>query len=200
MINRVMKLKKSSLKLVVLSKYDFIEQRNKESDYMKKLNALILGLGLTVASVAANAAGYGVIDLAKVVESSTYLKQQNASLNQSVKPTTTKLEQLGKELEGLQRQAQTQGQKMKEDDIKKLQSQYQSKLNEFNSTQQGLQSRVQTSLQSMNTTFETRVKQAAEQLRKENNLDFVLNKNSTVAYDPKYDLTDKMIQKVNSMK
>jgi outer membrane protein len=27
------------------------------------------------------------------------LKQQNASLNQSVKPTTTKLEQLGKELE-----------------------------------------------------------------------------------------------------
>ncbi len=195
-----MKLKKSSLKLVVLSKYDFIEQRNKESDYMKKLNALMLGLGLTVASVAANAAGYGVIDLAKVVESSTYLKQQNASLNQSVKPTTTKLEQLGKELEGLQRQAQTQGQKMKEDDIKKLQSQYQSKLNEFNSTQQGLQSRVQTSLQSMNTTFETRVKQAAEQLRKENNLDFVLNKNSTVAYDPKYDLTDKMIQKVNSMK
>ncbi len=200
MINRVMKLKKSSLKLVVLSKCDFIEQRNKESDYMKKLNALMLGLGLTVASVAANAAGYGVIDLAKVVESSTYLKQQNASLNQSVKPTTTKLEQLGKELEGLQRQAQTQGQKMKEDDIKKLQSQYQSKLNEFNSTQQGLQSRVQTSLQSMNTTFETRVKQAAEQLRKENNLDFVLNKNSTVAYDPKYDLTDKMIQKVNSMK
>ena len=61
-----------------------------------------------MASVAANAAGYGVIDLAKVVESSTYLKQQNASLNQSVKPTTTKLEQLGKELEGLQRQAQTQ--------------------------------------------------------------------------------------------
>ncbi|MFW2732687.1 OmpH family outer membrane protein, partial [Acinetobacter baumannii] len=28
---------------------------------MNKLNKLILGLGLTVASVAANAAGYGVI-------------------------------------------------------------------------------------------------------------------------------------------
>ncbi len=200
MINRVMKLKKFSLKLVVLSKYDLLYNEIRKEIYMNKLNKLMLGLGLTVASVAANAAGYGVIDLAKVVESSTYLKQQNASLNQSVKPTTTKLEQLGKELEGLQRQAQTQGQKMKEDEIKKLQSQYQSKLNEFNSTQQGLQSRVQTSLQSMNTTFETRVKQAAEQLRKENNLDFILNKNSTVAYDAKYDLTDKMIQKVNSMK
>jgi outer membrane protein len=37
-------------------------------------------------------------------------------------------------------------------------------------------------------------------LRKENNLDVVLNKNSALAYDAKYDLTDKMIQKVNAMK
>ena len=52
----------------------------------------------------------------------------------------------------------------------------------------------------MNTNFESRVKQAAEQLRKENNLDFILNKNSTIASDAQYDLTDKMIQKVNAMK
>lgn len=199
MISLVTKLKRFSLKSVVLSKYDLTKHAIRTQIKMKKLNILMLGLGLTVSAMT-NAAGYGVIDLAKVVESSTYLKQQNASLNQSVKPTTTRLEQLGKELEGLQRQAQTQGQKMKEDDIKKLQTQYQSKLNEFNSTQQGLQSKVQTSLQGMNSTFESRVKQAAEQLRKENNLDFILNKNSTVAYDAKYDLTDKMIQKVNSMK
>lgn len=199
MTSLVTKLKRFSLKSVVLSKYDLTKHAIRTQIKMKKLNILMLGLGLTVSAMT-NAAGYGVIDLAKVVESSTYLKQQNASLNQSVKPTTTRLEQLGKELEGLQRQAQTQGQKMKEDDIKKLQTQYQSKLNEFNSTQQGLQSKVQTSLQGMNSTFETRVKQAAEQLRKENNLDFILNKNSTVAYDAKYDLTDKMIQKVNSMK
>ncbi len=46
----------------------------------------------------------------------------------------------------------------------------------------------------------TRLKQVAEQLRKENGLDVVLNKNSALAYDPKYDLTDKMIQKVNALK
>ncbi len=40
---------------------------------MKKLNILMLGLGLTISAMT-NAAGYGVIDLAKVVESSTYLK------------------------------------------------------------------------------------------------------------------------------
>lgn len=52
----------------------------------------------------------------------------------------------------------------------------------------------------MNNTFETRVKQAGEQLRQENNLDFILNKNAAVAYDAKNDLTDKMIQKVNAIK
>ncbi|CAM4156155.1 MULTISPECIES: OmpH family outer membrane protein [Acinetobacter] len=166
---------------------------------MKKLTMLMLGLGFTV-SATVNAAGLAVVDLAKVVESSTYLKQQNASLTQSVKPTSTRLEQLGKELESLQQKAQTDGQKMNQADIQKLTAQYQSKLSEFNSTQQGLQTKVQSSLQAMNTTFESRVKQAAEQLRKENNFDFILNKNSTIASDAQYDLTDKMIQKVNAIK
>ncbi|ENW07702.1 OmpH family outer membrane protein [Acinetobacter beijerinckii] len=166
---------------------------------MKTLTFLMLSLGLTVTSLA-NAAGMAVVDLAKVVESSTYLKQQNASLGQSVKPTSTRLEQLGKELETLQQRAQTEGPKMNQADIQKMTAQYQAKLNEFNSTQQGLQTKVQSSLQTMNTTFENRVKQAAEQLRKENNLDFILNKNSTIASDAQYDLTDKMIQKVNAMK
>ncbi|ENV07602.1 MULTISPECIES: OmpH family outer membrane protein [Acinetobacter] len=166
---------------------------------MKTLTMLMLGLGFTV-SASVNAAGLGVVDLAKVVESSTYLKQQNASLTQSVKPTSTRLEQLGKELESLQQKAQTDGQKMNQADIQKLTAQYQAKLSEFNSTQQGLQTKVQSSLQAMNTTFESRVKQAAEQLRKESNLDFILNKNSTIASDAQYDLTDKMIQKVNAIK
>jgi outer membrane protein len=100
----------------------------------------------------------------------------------------------------MQQKAQTDGPKMNQADIQKMTALYQAKMNEFNTTQQGLQTKVQTSLQSMNTTFESRVKQAAEQLRKENSLDFILNKNSTVASDAQYDLTDKMIQKVNAMK
>ena len=162
---------------------------------MKKLTTLMFGLGLTVSAVT-NAAGLAVIDLAKVVESSTYLKQQNASLKQSVQPTSAKLEQLGKELEALQQKAKSANQA----DLQKITAQYQAKVGEFNSMQQGLQTKVQSSLQAMNSTFETRVKQAAEQLRKENNLDFVLNKNSAIASDAQYDLTDKMIQKVNAIK
>ena len=39
---------------------------------MKTLTTLMLGLGLTVSAFATNAAGLAVVDLAKVVENSTY--------------------------------------------------------------------------------------------------------------------------------
>lgn len=159
---------------------------------MKKFSLAILSLSL---SAMVNAAGYGVIDLEKVVESSQYLKQQNASLEASIKPQATKLEQLNKELAALQKQSQAQGA-----NLKQIEAQYQAKMTEFSTLQQSVQSRVQTTIQNTNKTFETRVKQAAEQLRQENSLDLVLNKNAALAFDSKYDLTAKMIQKVNAIK
>ena len=153
-----------------------------------------MGLGLSFAGLV-QAAGFGVVDLEKVVESSTYLKQQNASLEQSVKPQTTKLEQITKDIEALKQKAQAQGA-----NVQQINAQYQAKVNEFQTIQQGVQTKVQTTIQNTNATFETRVKQAAEQLRQENGLDYILNKNAAMAYDPKNDLTDKMIQKVNALK
>ena len=81
-----------------------------------------------------------------------------------------------------------------------MSAQYQAKFQELNQLQQSVQSNVQSSIQQIRTVFDARVKQITEQLRKENNLDVVLNKNSALAYDAKYDLTDKMIQKVNAIK
>ena len=165
---------------------------------MNKVLMSILLAGLASSSML-HAAGYGVVDLEKVIENSTYLKQQNMSLQQSMKPQTSKLEQLGKELEAIQQRAQ-QNSNLAETEKQKMLTQYQAKLKEFNLIQQGLQATVQASIQVMNKTLDGRVKQVAEQLRKENNLDIVLNRNSALAYDPKYDLTDKMIQKVNVIK
>ena len=161
---------------------------------MKKISYALLGLILVLTGLT-HAAGYGVVDIEKVVESSTYLKQQNASLEQSIKPQTTKLEQITKEIEALKQKAQAQGA-----NVQQINAQYQAKVNEFQTIQQGVQTKVQSTIQSTNTAFETRVKQAAEQLRQENSLDLVLNKNSAIAFDSKYDLTAKMIQKVNAIK
>lgn len=161
---------------------------------MKTMKMIVMGLGLGFAGLV-QAAGFGVVDLEKVVESSTFLKQQNASLEQSVKPQTTKLEQITKDIEALKQKAQAQGA-----NVQQINAQYQAKVNEFQTIQQGVQAKVQSTIQNTNVTFETRVKQAAEQLRQEAGLDFILNKNSALAYDAKNDLTAKMIQKVNAIK
>jgi outer membrane protein len=164
---------------------------------MKKIFTALVLTALT--STVVNAAGYGVVDLERVVENSTYLKQQNSSFQQKIQPQSTKLDQLGKELQDLQQRLQT-ADKLSDAEKQKLVAQYQTKLKEFNALQQTMQSSVQSSIQQVRSVFDTRVKQVAEQLRKENQLDVVLNKNSALAYDAKYDLTDKMIQKVNAIK
>ncbi|MDM1335553.1 OmpH family outer membrane protein [Acinetobacter pseudolwoffii] len=165
---------------------------------MKKM---IMAMSLALASIAplTQAAGIGVIDLERVVEGSTYLKQQNTAFQQKIQPQTSKIEQLSKELEALQQRAQSNT-KLSDAEKQKMSTQYQAKFQELNQLQQSVQSNVQTSIQQIRTVFDARVKQIAEQLRKENNLDVVLNKNSALAYDAKYDLTDKMIQKVNAIK
>ena len=165
---------------------------------MKKM---IMAMSLALASVAplTQAAGIGVIDLERVVEGSTYLKQQNTAFQQKIQPQTSKIEQLSKELEALQQRAQSNT-KLSDAEKQKMSTQYQAKFQELNQLQQSVQSNVQTSIQQIRTVFDARVKQIAEQLRKENNLNVVLNKNSALAYDAKYDLTDKMIQKVNAIK
>ncbi|ODN54152.1 hypothetical protein A9Z54_14025 [Acinetobacter sp. 51m] len=162
---------------------------------------MIMAMSLALASVAplTQAASMGVIDLERVVEGSTYLKQQNTIFQQKIQPQTTKIEQLSKELETLQQRAQSNT-KLSETEKQKMSVQYQAKLQELNQLQQSVQTNVQSSIQQIRIVFDARVKQIAEQLRRENNLDVVLNKNSALAYDAKYDLTDKMIQKVNAIK
>jgi outer membrane protein len=159
----------------------------------KNMKKMIMAMSLALASVAP------LTQAERVVEGSTYLKQQNTIFQQKIQPQTTKIEQLSKELEALQQRAQSNT-KLSETEKQKMSAQYQTKLQELNQLQQSVQTNVQSSIQQIRIVFDARVKQIAEQLRRENNLDVVLNKNSALAYDAKYDLTDKMIQKVNAIK
>ncbi len=164
---------------------------------MKKLKAAALALTL----LASNSiyAAYGIVDIERVIDQSSYLKQQNAALQQQIKPQSTQLETLGKQLQQIQQNAQN-GAKLSDAEKKKLAAEYQEKMQKFNTLQQSVQNTVKTNIQQMNKTMDSRIKQVAEQLRQENKLEGVLNKNSALAYDAKLDLTDKMIQKVNAIK
>lgn len=161
---------------------------------MKKLQALVVAATLSLSGTAF--ADVGIVDFAKVIENSTYLKQQNQTLKQTVQPTVNKLEQLAKELESLQAKAA----QAKADEVSKLEQQFKTKMTEFNSLQQQLQSSMQRGSQQMQTTFESRVTQVAEQLRVENKLDMIVERGSVLSFDKKYDLTEKVIQKVNAIR
>lgn len=165
-----------------------------------KIKSLLLATAVGLASTFSFASNYGVIDYAKVIENSTYLKQQNETLNQSIKPTATKLEQLSKELNALQEKASNEGAKLKDAELKRLEQEFQTKLADFNKTQQDLQVRMQQSVRQMNSTIESRIVQVAEQLRTENKLDVILERGGVLSYDKKVDLTDKAIQRVNAIK
>ena len=161
---------------------------------MKKV---LLALATGLAFTAVQAADYGIVDIDKVVQGSTYLKQQQSALQQSIKPQTTQIEQLQKDLAGIQQKGNAA---KSQAEVDKLKKDFDTKAAQVNTLQQQVQSKVQTTMQATNTVFETRVKTAAEQLRKENKLDLVLNKNSVLASDLNADLTDKIIQKVNAIK
>ena len=161
---------------------------------MKKI---LLALATGLAFTAVQAADYGIVDIDKVVQGSAYLKQQQSALQQSIKPQTTQIEQLQKDLAGIQQKGNAA---KSQAEVDKLKKDFDTKAAQVNTLQQQVQSKVQTTMQATNTVFETRVKTAAEQLRKENKLDLVLNKNSVLASDLNADLTDKIIQKVNAIK
>lgn len=165
---------------------------------MKKL---IIAMGMATACVTSfsNAAGTGVIDLERVVENSNYLKAQNTSFQQKFQPQTNRIDALTKELDALQKRAQSNT-KLTDAEKQKMSTEYQTKVQELNQLQQSVQSSAQSSIQQVRVVFDARVKKIAEELRTENKLDVVLNKNSALAYDARYDLTDKMIQKVNAIK
>lgn len=200
MNKRVTSHKMYNLKLAARSSTAVLSSLFPQQDVnMKLIKMALLTVSLAMPSYVF-AAGYAVIDLTRVVDNSSYLKQQNQILNNSIKPLTAKMEQIGKDIEALRKQAEAQGSKLTQADAQKMNSQYQAKVAEFDSSQKELQSKVQSGLQSMNNTLQARINQSAEQLRQENNLDFILNKNAVVAFDSKNDLTDKLIQKVNAAK
>lgn len=164
---------------------------------MKKLALLVAGLTVSAVSFANQ---YAVVDLPKVIESSTYVKQQEASLQQSIKADTTKLEQLRKELAAMQQKAQTDAPKMKEDELKRLEQQFETKMNEFGKLQQQVQTRVQQGMGQIENTLNARISQVTDQLRVENKFDVVLERGVVLSYDKKVDITDKVIQRLNAIK
>lgn len=157
----------------------------------------VLALGL-MTTTAAFAEKYAVVDIQKAAADTNYMKQQTASLEAALKPQQQKQEALGKQLQALQQKAQTDARVMKEADLKKLEQEYATKMNEYNSTATGMQKRLQDTLENINKTVAPKIEAAVEDLRKQGGYSVILNRAAVVSLDPSIDLTSKVTQQVNA--
>ena len=69
---------------------------------------MAMGIALAGLTSLSHADDYGIVDLEKVVQNSTYLKQQNATLENEIKPQTAQIAQFQKDLAAIKQKVRLQ--------------------------------------------------------------------------------------------
>ncbi|WP_410209191.1 OmpH family outer membrane protein [Aquirhabdus sp.] len=167
------------------------------------MRSLFTGLSLAAAMVLsplAHANNVAVADSQAAVLASNVAKQTIEGLNTSLKSQRDRLEQLRKEITGFQERFQKDGSVMSDKDKQALQTQAQSKLNEYNSTAEGVQRRIEEAQSNMLKTLMPKLEGIIEDLRKEGNYDVIVEKKYVIWAAPTADLTKKITDRLNAAK
>lgn len=163
----------------------------------KLVVSTLFAVGL-LSSTLALADKIAVIDVQKAAEDTNYMKAQKTSLEAAIKPQQQKQEALAKQIQSLRQKAQTDAKVMKEADLKKLEQDFATKMNEYNANASGMQKRLQDTLENINRTLSPKIEAATEELRKAGGYSAVLNKSMVISNDAAIDITAQVTQKVNS--
>lgn len=162
---------------------------------------LFATVALTVAALSTSAAyanNVAVADSQAAIFNSKYAKQTVANLNSSLKPQRDRIEALQKELASIENRFKTDAKVLKEDQVRALQSQAQSKINEYNSTAEGLQKRVDETQATMYKTLLPKLEKIIEDIRKEGNYDIIIEKKNVIWSSPAVDITSKITQRLDA--
>lgn len=162
---------------------------------------LFATVALTVATLSTSAAyanNVAVADSQAAIFNSKYAKQTVATLNSSLKPQRDRIEALQKELASIETRFKTDAKVLKEDQVRALQTQAQSKINEYNSTAEGLQKRVDETQASMYKTLLPKLEKIIEEIRKEGNYDIIIEKKNVIWSSPTVDITSKITQRLDA--
>lgn len=162
---------------------------------------LFASAALTIAALSASAAyanNVAVADSQAAIFNSKYAKQTVASLNTSLKPQRDRIEALQKELASIENRFKTDAKVLKEDQVRALQAQAQSKINEYNSTAEGLQKRVDETQATMYKTLLPKLEKIIENIRKEGNYDIIIEKKNVIWSSPTVDITSKITERLDA--
>lgn len=170
---------------------------NKEFTMRHLFATAVLGFATLTAS-AAYANNVAVADSQAAIFNSKYAKQSINTLNNSLKPQRDRIASLQKELASIENRFKTDAKVLKEDQVRALQAQAQSKINEYNSTAEGLQKRVDETQASMYKTLLPKLEKIIEDLRKEGNYDIIIEKKNVIWANPTVDLTSKITDRLDA--
>lgn len=160
---------------------------------------VIAGLAAALLSSPVLAGGVAVVDSAAVLAGSDAAKKASEKYDAATKVQRERMDKLKEELQALQARYQKDGAIMSPKDKQDLQKQAEDKAGEFQRLGQAVTESKQRTEQDLQSTLVPRVRAIIEELRKANKYDLVIEKQGTVmAVDPTFDLTKKVIEKLNA--
>lgn len=165
-----------------------------------RIHLAALALTTFALSGMAQAANVAVADSQAAVLASNTAQQTITSLQASLKPQRDRLEQLTKDLKTLEDRFKKDGGVMSDKDKLALQSQAQSKLNDYNSTAEGMQRKVEEAQSNMLKTMMPKLEGVIEAIRKEGNFDVIIERKNVIWADPSVDITKKITDRLNAAK
>jgi outer membrane protein len=155
-------------------------------------------LALVTWTSSAQANNVAVADSQAAVLASNIAKKTIEDLNNNLKPQRERLEKLRSEIQAIQEKFQKDAKILSDKDKRDLQAQGQNKLNEYNSTTDGVQRRIEEAQANMLKTLMPKMEKIVEDLRKEGNYDIIIEKKYAIWSSESVDLTKKITDRLNT--
>lgn len=161
---------------------------------------IALSLAASLSSGIVHAQSIAVADSLAAFWSTDAAKKALEDMNNGIKPQRDRLQALTKEIEDLRKRATADQKVMSQADLQRLQNQAQAKINEYNSTAEGVQKRIEETEASVQRAMMPKMEKVVEELRKEGNYAIIIEKKYAIWADPTVDLTKKIVDRMNAAK
>lgn len=174
---------------------------------MKMLRSVVMAaslLSMPVAAwsaVAANApTRIAVLDREAALLATNAAQAAQEKLAADMKPQRDKLEQLRRDIKGMEEKFVKEAATMSERDKKSLREQADQKATEFNALIAQVQKRTQDAQQDLLNRLLPSMQTVLDDLRKTGNFDMIVDRRSVVYVDPDLDLTKRVVDRLNAVK
>lgn len=140
-----------------------------------------------------------IIDIEGAALNSEYAKQQRKILeqNESFKQKRTQYSELGKNLQGMEQDAKTNGLTWSQEQKKAHNSEAKSKLNELNKLGQELDAEVKKMNATIAKELNPKIDAIVKAMLKEKNIGLLLKPNTVHFASPGFDLTPELLERLN---